>query len=260
MMFFQIENGSHFFQNQSVVVPESHHSLNYLPYFQTGYHAAKNSLFHSVCVKLEPSLVLNEWLDPYIDEEWYRLLQNYEPFVTFHRSKPMNRFISESVHQLVNCPYKGRLAVDFKEALIKLLFLSQRADFRDGTERVACINDKKLSRRDIEALHEVRSYLEAHFLDDLSLGCIVRKFGLNMFKLKYGFKMLYNTPVMRFIDQKKMNYAKQLLLDQSEIDRFDIADRLGYNHYSNFSNAFKKHFGYSPTTFKCHDQHHAGSN
>ena len=61
---------------------------------------------------------------------------------------------------------------------------------------------------------------------------------------------------MRFIDGKKMNYAKQILLAQADnTGRFDLSDLLGYNHYSNFSAAFKKHFGHSPSAYKKHFSH-----
>ena len=109
---------------------------------------------------------------------------------------------------------------------------------------------EKLSKKDVAILHNVREYLELNYLDELSLNAIIKQFGLNAFKLKYGFKALFNTSVMRFVDDKKMDYARQMLLHPSDQDMVDIADRLGYNHYSNFSIAFKRRFGCAPTRVK----------
>ncbi|MCF0049032.1 AraC family transcriptional regulator [Dyadobacter chenwenxiniae] len=118
------------------------------------------------------------------------------------------------------------------------------------TEEITEKKPEKLSQKDVEVLQEVKEYLELNYLDDLSLNAIIKQFGLNAFKLKYGFKALFNTSVMRFVDDKKMNYAKQVLLHQCDQDVIDISDRLGYNHYSNFSLAFKRRFGYAPTQVK----------
>jgi AraC-like DNA-binding protein len=51
---------------------------------------------------------------------------------------------------------------------------------------------------------------------------------------------------MKYVDQHKMNYARTKL-QQRLADATDVADELGYRHYNNFSTAFKKRFGYSPS-------------
>ena len=145
---------------------------------------------------------------------------------------------------------KEEIQIDLKNVATPSLFwIAENFNDLDGKLlsriRTATPKPEKLSRKDVEILHDVKRYLEKNFLDDLSLNTIIRKFGLNAFKLKYGFKTLFNTSVMRFIDEKKMNYARQLLC--SDHDMFEVAERLGYNHYSNFSLAFKRRFGYSPT-------------
>jgi len=46
-----------------------------------------------------------------------------------------------------------------------------------------------------------------------------------------------------------MNYARDLLI-QPNVAVNDIADELGYQHYNNFSTAFKRKFGYSPASIR----------
>ena len=50
---------------------------------------------------------------------------------------------------------------------------------------------------------------------------------------------------MKYVDEHKMNYARTRL-QQGMADITDVAEELGYKHYNNFSNAFKKRFGYYP--------------
>ena len=76
---------------------------------------------------------------------------------------------------------------------------------------------------------------------------ITRRFYINSFKLKHGFKQLFSNSVMKYIAEHKMNYARTML-QQGRLDVQGVADELGYKHYNNFSTAFKKRFGYSPAS------------
>lgn len=107
------------------------------------------------------------------------------------------------------------------------------------------LQSKKLSLGDIEKLYQVEAYLLEHFLQKHSLKSISRTFRINEFKLKFGFKKLFGTPVIRFVDNLKMAHGRRLIL-HTEIPIMEIADQLGYNHYNNFSYAFKRKFGQSP--------------
>jgi AraC-like DNA-binding protein len=55
---------------------------------------------------------------------------------------------------------------------------------------------------------------------------------------------------MKYVDEHKMNHARSML-QQGCLDVTDVADELGYKHYNNFSTAFKKKFGYSPSSVRC---------
>lgn len=104
----------------------------------------------------------------------------------------------------------------------------------------------KLNEDDIEALHKIRELIlfENDFSDLLSFSKKVR---LNEFKIKYGFKQLFNTSVGQLILEQKMLYAKQLL-ESSEFSVQEISKFVGYKHQQNFSTAFIKFFGISPKT------------
>ncbi len=257
MMFFQLKGAGHFLYPLSFVVPEMHHSINHVPMFQSAYSAKKNTFSKSVCVKISPQKLLEEWPCASFHEDWFRSLQEQKPFVTLHESRPMNGAIMQHVLQLVNCPYKGKMGESYQESIITLLLIEQLAAFAPEQRLSPTDEVKKLTRSDIDVLHDVKAYLDKNYLDDLSLEKLARRFGINSFKLKYGFRKLFNTTVMRFIDDKKMQYAGRLLLEQQNLDRFDLADRLGYNHYSNFSTAFKKHFGQSPAMYKKYFSHNS---
>lgn len=254
MMYFQLKGGAHFLEDKPFVVPAMHHSLNHMPLFRARYLTEKYTRIQNLCVKISPSIILNEWPEEPGNDKWLRAIEAGQPIVTLHKSRPMNHTIQQNVKQLMDCPYTGQLGVYCREAIIRLLLIQQLAEFNNEQQ---AINQQqpKLTAGDVTALHDLKQYLEHNFLEDVSLDKLARRAGLNNFKLKHGFRKLFDTSVMRFIDEKKMNHAKQLLLAHDTTDRFDLSDLLGYNHYSNFSAAFKKHFGHSPSSYKKHFSH-----
>lgn len=108
-------------------------------------------------------------------------------------------------------------------------------------------NDKakrlKLSERDKEILHEVKRIIESHPNDEpLHLKQLCRETGINEFKLKTGFRMLFsNTPCGYFLELKMLK-AQQLLLEPDSTVN-GVAYTLGYQYVPNFCLQFKKRFG-----------------
>jgi AraC-like DNA-binding protein len=100
-----------------------------------------------------------------------------------------------------------------------------------------------------EKLYNLKSYLDANFLTELSLTQLSRVCLLNEFKVKKGFKLLFGTTVFSYLRKLRMDYAGNMLSDTSRsVD--EVADMLGYEHAQHFSIAFKKYMGVSPSHFQ----------
>jgi AraC family transcriptional regulator, transcriptional activator of the genes for pyochelin and ferripyochelin receptors len=109
--------------------------------------------------------------------------------------------------------------------------------------------DQKINSKDVDILHEVKNYLSQNYLDTLSLFDLSRRFMLNEFKLKYGFKKLFGMAVMQFVNEKRLEHS-QKLLKETDKTIVEISQIIGYEHPGNFSSSFKKKFGYSPLFYK----------
>lgn len=250
VMYFQVAGSTPFSLNDSLRVPERHHSLCCLPSYRINYDVGENTSFRDLSIRFKPDVVASQLLEENAsDDDWQRLLEGCdEPFSRLRASRRMGARMQENLHQLLHCPYNGRFGQTYRDALVRLLLVEQLVTFRQDRQAAAVL-DAKLTRRDVETLHDLKAYLEAHYLQDLSLDKIAREFGLNTFKLKYGFRKLFATSVMRFVDDARMDHARHLLLDGGH-EPFDVAERLGYAHYANFSAAFKRKFGHSPSRLR----------
>lgn len=81
-----------------------------------------------------------------------------------------------------------------------------------------------------------------------SLADLAKEVGLNIKKLKTGFKEFYGVPVFTFLLNYKMELGKTLLQEQ-QMNVNEIASHLGYTTSSHFIAAFKRKFGVTPKQF-----------
>jgi AraC-like DNA-binding protein len=249
MMYFQLKGTSTFASSTHIRVSGQVHSLNYLPSFQFNTRIRKNTVEEFFCVKVFPDLLLQHLQDQDENNPLVNFCKRKDPFVTLDTAQVIKPVIYQSIHDYLNCPYKGVLGAAYKDNIILNLLIHQLAAFT-GAETEAGKSRTKLSRADIDLLNDIKTYLDQHYLEVGSLQQLTRKFYLNSFKLKHGFKQLFSNSVMKYVDEHKMNYARTKL-QRGRVDISDLADELGYRHYNNFSTAFKKKFGYSPASLQC---------
>lgn len=106
-----------------------------------------------------------------------------------------------------------------------------------------------ISAGDADKLHQLKYFLDMHFLEEHSLAELSRICLLNEFKVKKGFKELFGTTVFGYLRKLRMDYAEQQLLDSSYSVE-EVSDLLGYEHAQHFSIAFKKYRGINPSSLK----------
>lgn len=106
---------------------------------------------------------------------------------------------------------------------------------------------ERVGRGDAEKLHAVREFIEANYLQPLSLTGLSAQFGLNEFKLKKGYKTLFGTTVFGHIHALRMGRAKALLAE-GRLNVSEVSDFIGYGNVPAFSSAFRKCFGYPPSS------------
>src|SRR6478609_4479878 len=251
MMYFQLKGTSTFASKTRILVTDRRHSLNYLPSFKFNTCIRKNTVEDFFVVKVFPDLLLQEMQNHDDNNPLVNFCSKKDPFVTLETPQLIKPAIYQCIHDYLNCPYTGALGAAYKDNIILNLFIHQLASFT-GTEHEHETIDTgtRLNRTDIDLLNDIKTYLDQHYLEVESMQQLTRKFLINSFKLKHGFKQLFSNSVMKYVDEHKMNYARTML-QQGRINLTDVADELGYKHYNNFSTAFKKRFGYSPAAAQC---------
>jgi AraC family transcriptional regulator, transcriptional activator of the genes for pyochelin and ferripyochelin receptors len=104
---------------------------------------------------------------------------------------------------------------------------------------------------DIPAIELAKSLIDKDPISRLHIPILADKAGINEFKLKLGFRELFQTSPYQYRLRLCLKKAKQLLEETDDtIDQ--IASKVGFETYNGFSTAFKKAFKIPPTAYRDH--------
>lgn len=104
------------------------------------------------------------------------------------------------------------------------------------------------SVEEIYQFYSVKAFAALHLRDPFNTGHIAQVFGLAKEKLVKGFTALFGISLYRFVEQQRMELAKQLLLTHRTLK--EIARLCAYRNVSNFTTAFKRNTGYTPAVYR----------
>lgn len=102
-----------------------------------------------------------------------------------------------------------------------------------------------LSHRERARLGEIRERLKQDFADPPGIAQLSREFGMNQDKIVKGFKQMFGETITAACLGMRMRHAIDLLREGRSISF--VSDAVGYAYVSNFSAAFKRHFGVPPS-------------
>jgi len=128
---------------------------------------------------------------------------------------------------------------------LELLALSLESLGGDGSDAERA--DRGLGSRDLQCLQQARRILEQEFLAPPTITVLARAVGINEAKLMHAFKQLFGQTIFDFTQALRMDKAK-VLLETTDLSITEIAFDVGYEYSSNFTTAFKRHFGITPST------------
>jgi AraC-like DNA-binding protein len=96
-------------------------------------------------------------------------------------------------------------------------------------------------------VYRVLGYINEHYHEDLSLDMLANKFFISKYHLSREFNRLVGTSVYRYIIQKRLVMAKQMM--GNGIPSATVYQHCGFGDYSNFYRAFKAEYQISPREY-----------
>jgi AraC-like DNA-binding protein len=106
--------------------------------------------------------------------------------------------------------------------------------------------DSVLGPDAIERVREARNVLIRNFENPPSLLELARQVGTNKTTLNQGFRKIFGTSAFDYLRIRRLERARELL-ESKKMNVTEAAFDVGYSQQSNFTKAFKNHFGTNPT-------------
>lgn len=97
-------------------------------------------------------------------------------------------------------------------------------------------------------IRKAKDIVIAHLAEPPGLQELADQVGINLKKLKMGFRQIYGDSVYSFLFDYKMEYARKLLEDGTH-NVNEAGLKIGYSTASHFIAAFKKKFGTTPKKY-----------
>jgi len=160
---------------------------------------------------------------------------------------PITPGMMNNVLDLLNMPYEGARRRIFTEAksteLLCRLFQEIEDDFK-ATPVLATPAHSLKSK-----VFDAQRVLVEHYKKPPTLIELARQVGLNRTTLCEEFKAVFGVTVFEFCQGYRMDRARELLQDRN-LSISQVATEVGYEHPTNFTAAFKKHFGFLPKAIR----------
>lgn len=132
-----------------------------------------------------------------------------------------------------------------RDGLIKIKLLELLFDVADADEQFL-YQFLQLKRTKRKSITEV---VEQNITNPISLNDLAYLSGRSLSAFKRDFQEIYNTSPLRWIRNRRLDIAKELLLHTS-LSVTDVCFSTGFENAAHFSKAFKERFGVAPSTYK----------
>ena len=153
--------------------------------------------------------------------------------------------MKEIVNQIFNCPFDEATRQFYLDLKVReLLYQLLENTFR---RNILALN---FTAFETARIHEARDILKTYInKKPPTIKSLSRQVAINEFKLKKGFRQYFNAGIFEWLQEQKMQHAKELLLTTNKPIK-DICSLVGYPRITNFITAFRRRFGMTPGSLR----------
>lgn len=105
-----------------------------------------------------------------------------------------------------------------------------------------------VDEREVTKIREAKDIIISRMTEPPTLNELANEVGINLKKLKEGFKQIYGDTVYSFLFNYKMEHARKLL-ESNQHNVNEVGLQIGYSTASHFIAAFKKKYGTTPKQY-----------
>jgi AraC family transcriptional activator of pyochelin receptor len=176
----------------------------------------------------------------------------YIPFLSnensnkkYYDDKEIKPTVSIVLQQIINSNINSSIRELYvKGKVYELLSLHFQKDETAEGEYCPFLVDEQ----NVLKIRKAKEIIILRMAEPPSLQELANEIGLNIKKLKEGFKQIYGDSVFSFLFDYKMEHARRLL-ETNQFNVNEVGTQVGYSTASHFIAAFKKKFGTTPKKY-----------
>ncbi|WP_158021949.1 AraC family transcriptional regulator [Flammeovirga pacifica] len=203
-----------------------------------------------------PSNIQHTFMTIFVGDQW--LKRNFQDFLNLH---PYFNVSLESNRTFFK---KMEYGVNFEKTLEQLMSRSYSDELRrpiykgvvlmivsEVLYRFTELDSGKYSfEKEIQQkLDDLEEYIKENLSNEITVGQLCKRIGFSKTKLHHLFKDYFKYSMYDYIKHLRMTKAKSLLMTTS-LSIAEVANMVGYNSVTHFTNLFKKENGITPSKFK----------
>lgn len=183
----------------------------------------------------------NDFISQYIPnfslKEFYKKLSDKQGYILIRRNKQVDHIISE-IYEVPE---------EIKETYFKLKIIELLLFF--SVSELTPVKPTKISIKNVRIIKQIKNEITSDLSKNITIKELSEKYSISPTTLKKSFKEVYGKPLIKWRTEFKLDYAGTLLYEE-KYSISEISKMIGYKNTSNFTKAFKKHTGYSPSEYK----------
>jgi AraC-like DNA-binding protein len=176
----------------------------------------------------------------------------YIPFLSnensnrkFYDDTEIKATVAVVLHQIINSNINSSIRELYvKGKIYELLSLHFQKEENTDAEYCPFLVDEQ----NVLKIRKAKDIIISRMAEPPSLQELALEIGLNLKKLKEGFKQIYGDTVFSFLFDYKMEHARKLL-ESNQYNVNEVGSQVGYSTASHFIAAFKKKFGTTPKKY-----------
>jgi len=248
-MHFEIKGSSQYIPNNDqslpVSIPSGHYNFFFLPKVK-GTLTYNRPIRKTLEINFTKGYLKRVFGHSFMEASstFGEALKNDEPFLMWEQSKPITPRLHMIIQEIMDCTFDGPIKKIYMESkvmeILTILFndLKHKKDF-----------EKTLVDEDYTKILEAGSMLRNNLRNPPTIPELSIITGINQFKLKQHFKLVFRKPIFTFITDLRMERAKQLIVDKGYTIT-ETAYEVGYKNPQHFTAAFKRKYNYLPSSLK----------
>jgi len=171
-------------------------------------------------------------------------------FIILHTGDTLPYISPEEIENEISAVLNIKVGIDSVKEMSVIELYHSVNDISTNDDKRKFIISESMEKQEFktELVERVRQYIDEHYIEEISRKVIADRFSMNADYLGRKFKEITGKSIIEYIQEKRIERARQLILENVELD--NICTMVGYFDSRSFKRLFKKFTGIGLREYK----------